>query len=127
MLYTVQLYSELQWSLLIDVCVESFEEEFSPTMVLQASIIILALFQLSIHLNHNLQCVATIMHTLFGRNPAGTGRGTTGRGSHVINSSSPVQYFGEGVITEALLYVGSCVGGARHPRKVVVSLSPKFF
>ena len=38
MLCTVQLYSGLQWSsLLIDVCVENFEEEVSPTMVLQAS------------------------------------------------------------------------------------------
>ena len=47
MLCTVQLYSELQWSsLLIDVCVENFEEEFSPTMVLQASTSVLALFKL---------------------------------------------------------------------------------
>ena len=38
MLCTVQLYSGLQWSsLLIDVCVENFEEEVSPTMILQAS------------------------------------------------------------------------------------------
>ena len=57
-------------------------------------------------------------HTLFGRNPAGAGHGTTGRGRHVIDSSSPpLHCFGGGVIVEALLYVGSCVGGARHPPK----------
>ena len=47
MLCTVQLYSGLQWSsLLIDVCVENFEEEVSPTIVLQASTSVLALFKL---------------------------------------------------------------------------------
>ena len=69
--------------------------------------------------------IATIIHTLFGRNQAGAGPGTTGHGRHVIDSSSPLQCFGGGVIAEALLYVGSCVGGARHPPKDLVSLSPK--
>ena len=47
MLCTVQLYSGLHWcSLLIGVCEENVEEEVSPTMVLQASTSVLALFKL---------------------------------------------------------------------------------